>query len=69
MKFKEFVKNCNQLLKDIPESSEFDVIYSTDEEGNSFYGVYYTPTIGVFDDYIFDNGEEYIGKENAVCIN
>jgi len=52
MKFKQFVKNCNRLLKEHPKVGEYTVVYSSDEEGNSFDEVAYKPTVCIV-------GEEY----------
>jgi hypothetical protein len=73
MKFKEFAKNINKILKDFPESAEFDVVTSIDDEGNGFNAVYYDPGIGHYDsdqrDFIPEKQLEERKKINAVCLN
>ena len=67
MKFKEFVKNLNELIEGRPETAEFDVVTSIDNEGNGFNLVHYTPTVGHYNskDRDFESEKEL----NAVCIN
>ena len=67
MKFKEYVERTNKLLKERPEIADFNVVSSSDDEGNSFNYVVYSPVIGVYDEKEKDFVE---GKEdNSVCIN
>jgi len=67
MKFEEFVKNLNELIEGRPETAEFDVVVSIDDEGNGFNLVHYTPAVGHYDS---ENREFEDEKElNAVCIN
>ena len=67
MKFQEFVNNLNELLKDRPETANYDVVTSIDDEGNGFNLVHYTPSVGNYD----VNDKEFIQEKevNAVCIN
>jgi hypothetical protein len=65
MKFKKYVENLNKLLKERPETGDFDVVNSKDDEGNGFNLVHYDPSVGTYDDGEFK--EE--NKPNAVCIN
>lgn len=67
MKFKEYVENLNKLLKDRPETAEFDVVTSIDDEGNGYNVVHYSPSVGSY-----DMAEEEFSQEkvlNAVCVN
>lgn len=77
------VKDLIAYLKQMPQDAE--VIYSVDEEGNSFHPVYIEPTVGKFDpeDNEFlpepdKDSENYSEQEaeyknypgkSAVCIN
>jgi len=67
VKLREFAENINKLLKERPETAEFDVVSSRDDEGNGFNLVHYSPTVGSYD------GEEREFQQekelNAVCIN
>lgn len=36
MKFKEYIKKLNNILNIHPETADLNVIYSSDDEGNSF---------------------------------
>jgi len=70
--FKDYVKRLNEILDENPETGDMDVIYSTDGEGNSFHVVYYTPSIGFYqnNDFTSVDDDEYGDKKpNAVCIN
>ena len=65
MKFKEYVNQLKKFLKDNPEAADYDVVYASDSEGNSFHLVHYAPTIGEFKNHDFSS----IGKPDAICIN
>ena len=67
MKLKEFVENLNKLMENRPETAEYDVIISVDEEGNSYRLVYCNPAVGFFDKEDRDFYRER--KVNAVCVN
>jgi len=81
MKLHKFIDNLNKLVEENPEIKDFDVIYSIDDEGNSFNKVYYSPSIGHFSGGGFrteadieDFNEEWEDEgeliaENSVCIN
>jgi len=71
MKVSEMIENLNKILK---EDGDLDVVYSVDDEGNSFHEVGFEPTVGHFEDDEFNSVdseqfEEYDLKKNAVCIN
>jgi hypothetical protein len=79
MTFAEYLKNLQELAEQRPEVLNFKVVFSTDDEGNSYDPIYYTPTVGYhFEDCFVsetqlnemepEDREEY--KDiNAVCIN
>jgi hypothetical protein len=83
MKLKEYIENLQKLAKEKPETLEMDVIYARDDEGNGYQGIYYEPTLGVFDEEgefhseanIKEDAEYYeeyeidVSTINAVCIN
>ena len=67
MKFKQYVENLNKLLAERPETAEFDVVTSKDDEGNGYNLVNYEPSVGNYDENDREFEEE---KElNAVCVN
>lgn len=39
MKFKEYLEELNKLAEENPESLNMDVIYASDDEGNSYHTV------------------------------
>lgn len=74
MKLKDYIASLKKFIKDNPGSEELTVIYSRDDEGNGFQEVYYTPSMGIWEereDFI-SNEEDLKNREeeiNAVCIN
>ena len=46
---KEYVEGLVEFLKDNPETAEFIVVTSKDDEGNGYNTVWQTPTIGYYD--------------------
>ena len=72
MTLKHYAKCLNALLKKHPEYAELPVIYSTDDEGNSYTQVICTPGIIVVDDPESSRPEPDYSeglKPNAICIN
>jgi hypothetical protein len=71
MKAKQVVKQLNKL---IAEFGDLDVVYSCDEEGNSFHPLVILPSPGNFSEegYTFecsDDSDESKKNINAICIN
>jgi hypothetical protein len=67
MLFKDYVSKLNKLLEDKPETANFTVVSSADDEGNGFNLVSYDPSVG---NYNHDEKEFQSEIElNAVCIN
>ena len=60
MKLKDFLDNINKMVEENPSILDLDVVYARDPEGNGFYPVYYTPSIGCHlledDDWIAEAG-------------
>ncbi len=81
MTFKEYVDTLNTMLYERPGLGDMDVIYASDDEGNEYQKVVYTPTLGYFDgeykgefipDSCFEENQENYDTEltaNAICIN
>lgn len=76
MKLKEFIDNLNKLVVDRPETLEFDVVSAVDDEGNAYNLIYFTPTIGYYEqeDAMFESGGAMLEDDeyrvpNAVCVN
>ena len=67
MKFKDYAKKINKILKDNPKAGEYEVIYGIDDEGNNFRPVVFEPAMGYKDRDGFKNVSE--NKPNAVCVN
>lgn len=74
MKLKEYAQHIALLAQRHPY---LEVIHSGDDEGNYYYPVHYTPTIGHFSQGEFKSKEETLkengngdgGFVNAICIN
>lgn len=78
MKFSEYIESLQRVLKENPESSDYEVITSIDDEGNGYNQVHYTPSIGFFGenrdwvsrDNYKEEPEEYSEyRENSICVN
>lgn len=76
MKLKEYIEKLNELTQLHPEASEFECVYSRDDEGNGFEIVHYSPGLGFYEDMEFHSNPEEYREEygdnfifNAVCIN
>lgn len=78
MKLKEYLANLKKLVEENPDSLEYEVIYSIDNEGNAYKRVYsWGPTLGIHDDNEFciieddeDEDDSYTKDDiNAICIN
>ncbi len=67
MKLSEFARNINDLMEERPETKDFDVVTSKDDEGNGFSLVNFTPTVGKYDNEDKEFQDEI--TPNAVCIN
>lgn len=75
MTLKEYIGALQQLAEESPEALEFPVIYSSDDEGNSYHNVYSNGTLVEVEDLesrnidlvCRDDDEEE--KPNAVIIN
>lgn len=77
MTLSEYIKKLQALEN--KGYGELEVIYSVDEEGNAFYSVYHSPSVGVFHDGMFYSREEdkkflkedegIEKNDNAICVN
>ena len=76
MKLKEFLENIQLAIANVENWEELEVITSSDDEGNSYSGVYFSPTIGFFDkedkEFYAEESERWddvVLANNAICIN
>jgi hypothetical protein len=70
MTFKEYVAYCNKILKDSPETADFLVVFSSDDEGNEYNPVHFYPCLGLYERREFHTDSEAVPDEpNAICIN
>lgn len=68
MKLKEFLDKLNTMVKEDPKILNLDVIYSSNDEGNSYEPVYFAPSKGNYSEDGEYNTDTYL-KINAICIN
>jgi len=69
---KQLISRLQDIAKENPEALDLPLVYSRDDEGNSFHKVYFDAGLGNYDENKreFLNKEEADGKEvNCVCIN
>ena len=72
MKFKQFLEELNNLAKENPKTLDYNVIYSSDDEGNSYHNIHCAPSLVQVDDLEEHHLEivEFLGgNSNAVIIN
>lgn len=69
MTFREYIDECNELIKKHPELAKAKVVYSADDEGNHFGEVHYGPSIGVYndDEFEFSSDQEDWEECNVEC--
>lgn len=66
MKFHQYLNALNNLASSDGELDDMDVIFATDDEGNDFNDVVFTPIVGERKDGEFNASSK---KPNAICIN
>lgn len=81
MKLEEHIKNLQEIAQKYPN---LDVVYSADDEGNSYGKIHYSPRVGsynsgerewipesLFSDYEGDEENDNENKliVNSVCVN
>ena len=68
----KYVETLVDMLKRNPEIEDYTVIYSSDDEGNTYSKVNFTPTImlseGLDNNYLVVESAEP-GEGDTVCIN
>ena len=77
MKLRGFLEELNQLTVEKPESLDWTVIYSSDDEGNNYQKVNWTATPMEVEDanayqmeQMWDETGEHLGTNyNTVCVN
>ena len=72
MTLRVYVQTLVDMLKRNPEIEHYTVIYSSDDEGNTYQKVNFTPSImlseGLDNNYLVVESAEP-GKGDTVCIN
>lgn len=62
IKLNKYIEDLQKILK---KHGNLQVIYAKDDEGNAFYPVNYSPSVGNYSEGEFDNE----GEVNSVCVN
>lgn len=72
MTLREFTDSLNNYILENPQMMDLPVVAASDDEGNSFSEVFYTPSKGMFkpeDGSFYTELKEGDDKPNATCIN
>jgi hypothetical protein len=74
MTVKNYTNTLLEMLKKNPEIEHYEVIYSTDDEGNSYQKVNFTPTVMIANglDNAYVEVQSVINitdKGNVLCVN
>tara|TARA_A100001391_G_scaffold166965_1_gene127211 strand:+ start:314 stop:535 length:222 start_codon:yes stop_codon:yes gene_type:complete len=69
----KYVETLVDMLKRNPEIEDYTVIYSSDDEGNTYSKVNFTPTImlseGLDNNYLIVKSADKPEEGDTVCIN
>ena len=69
----KYVETLVDMLKRNPEIEDYTVIYSSDDEGNTYSKVSFTPTImlseGLDNNYLIVKSADKPEEGDTVCIN
>jgi hypothetical protein len=78
MTLKQYIAQLNAVVKENPSAANFIVITSSDDEGNSYSPIYYSPTLGHYDsddkNFVDEKSLKDYGLNSkkhidAVCVN
>jgi hypothetical protein len=78
MTLNEYIAKLQQFIVANPDAAQFTVVASGDDEGNSYYKIYYDPSVGRYDGSEWHTEGELDHDEfkeepkptlNAVCVN
>lgn len=71
MKLSELIIHLNNMAKENPEILNYEVISSSDDEGNDFNPVLYTPTLGHYNPsgWGYEKFQTDVDDHNAICLN
>lgn len=69
MRLSEYIDGLKQILE---KNGDLQVVYAVDEEGNSFNEIFFSPSVGYYDDNDFTNENNFEDGDyeiNSVCVN
>lgn len=65
----EYIAKLQKIIMENPEAGNYTVVYSQDDEGNYFYNVHFSPSLGYFDGDECFSSEADLEDINSICIN
>ena len=68
MTLQTYLRKLTALLEKNPQAAKYKVIFSSDDEGNSYHEVCFAPSIGFFEDGEYEC-DMSLDEHNAVCLN
>lgn len=72
MTLNDYIQSLIEFRDEHDRFAEFQVITSTDDEGNGFNLINFPPSYGYFEDGEFTNtnpSDEYANDPNSICVN
>jgi hypothetical protein len=60
MKLKDYLKQLQDMTRNIPESLEMEVYTSRDDEGNGYNPVYYSPAVHPSEDLELNISDKHV---------
>ena len=72
MKVQDYINNLIDIVKNNPEVGNYKCIYGSDDEGNSYHPVVYTPVlmkVESFNSHHLEVEDCEPAESNALCIN
>lgn len=74
MTFLQYLNTLVTMIKNNPEVEDYEVIYSIDDEGNSYHKVIFAPTVmkssnGLENSYIEADSVKDTREGDVICIN
>jgi hypothetical protein len=66
MKLHTYYDALSALIKEHPDSLEYEVYYYSDDEGNQLNEMHFLPAVGVVKDYEFVADQKV---NNSICLN
>lgn len=62
----EYMKMLRKMVKENPEVKKYPIVSSSDDEGNSFNFVLFSPTVGKYIAYSYGDGEFFSAGDDGL---